>query len=133
VAHYIVKLFQCMRHERKGFMVTSWILLTVAIPFEVSGTTCIKLSLSFTKLLPSIAVFVFYGLSFTALTLVLKNIDVSLAYAVWSGLGTAIIAVIRNGMVQRASIGSQDLFVGHDHPGGRRSEPFCSQSAKPCG
>lgn len=72
----------------------SWILLTVAILFEVSGTTCMKLSLGFTKLLPSVAVFIFYGLSFTALTLVLKSIDVSVAYAVWSGLGTAIIAVI---------------------------------------
>jgi small multidrug resistance pump len=37
---------------------------------------------------------VFYGLSLGGLTLALKKIDVSFAYAVWSGLGTALIAVI---------------------------------------
>jgi len=75
-------------------MMTTWLLLIAAIVFEVFGTVSMKLSLGFTKLLPSVAVFVFYGLSFTGLTLVLKSIDVSVAYAVWSGLGTAIIAVI---------------------------------------
>jgi small multidrug resistance pump len=37
---------------------------------------------------------VFYGLSFTALTLCLKRLEVSMAYAVWSGLGTLLIAII---------------------------------------
>jgi small multidrug resistance pump len=53
-----------------------------------------KLSQGFTKLLPSVLLFVFYGLSFIALTLCIKRIDVSIAYAVWAGLGTALIAVI---------------------------------------
>ena len=53
-----------------------------------------KLSQGFTRLTPSVLLFVFYGLSFTALTIVLKKIDVSIAYAVWSGLGTALIAAI---------------------------------------
>jgi small multidrug resistance pump len=44
--------------------------------------------------LPSVLMFLFYGLSLSALTLALKRIDVSMAYAVWSGLGTALIAVI---------------------------------------
>ncbi|MDQ1240509.1 MAG: small multidrug resistance pump [Thermodesulfobacteriota bacterium] len=56
-----------------------------------------KLSQGFTQLWPSILVFVFYGFSFTASTFALKTIDVSIAYAVWMALGTAIIAVI--GMV----------------------------------
>jgi small multidrug resistance pump len=64
---------------------------------EVSGTICMKLSQGFTQLWPSVLVFVFYGFSFTASTLALKTIDVSIAYAVWMALGTAIIAVI--GMV----------------------------------
>jgi len=38
--------------------------------------------------------FIFYGLSFTLLTMVLKRMDVSIAYAIWSGLGTALIAII---------------------------------------
>lgn len=72
----------------------SWLYLTLAIVLEVCGTTSMKLSEGFEKLVPSILIFVFYGLSFGALTLALKGIDVSVAYAVWSGLGTAMIAAI---------------------------------------
>ena len=72
----------------------SWIYLVVAVVLEVSGTTSMKLSEGFTRLFPSILIFVFYGCSFFFLTLVLKRIDVSIAYAVWSGLGTALIAII---------------------------------------
>ena len=71
-----------------------WIYLVLAILLEVSGTTCMKLSAGFTKALPSILMFVLYGASFSVLTLALKKIDVSLAYAVWSGMGTALIATI---------------------------------------
>ena len=72
----------------------SWIILIGAILLEVAGTTSMKLSDGFSKLLPSILIFVFYGLSFVALTLCIKHIDVSVAYAVWAGVGTALIAVI---------------------------------------
>ncbi|MEI3605697.1 multidrug efflux SMR transporter [Pseudogracilibacillus sp. SE30717A] len=72
----------------------SWIYLIIAILAEVVGTTFMKLSQGFSKLLPSIMIFVFYGLSLTLLTLSLKKIDVSVAYAIWSGLGTAFIATI---------------------------------------
>jgi small multidrug resistance pump len=71
-----------------------WINLAFAIILEVSGTTCMKLSEGFTKLLPSVLIFIFYGLSFTSLTFALKKIDVSIAYAIWSGIGTALIAII---------------------------------------
>ena len=71
-----------------------WFYLIAAIILEVSGTTCMKLSQGFTRVLPSVLLFIFYGLSFTCLTLVLKKVDVSIAYAIWSGLGTAIIASI---------------------------------------
>ena len=72
----------------------SALYLILAILLEVSGTTCMKLSEGFTKWLPSTLVFVFYGASLSCLTLALKRIEVSLAYAVWSGLGTALIAAI---------------------------------------
>jgi small multidrug resistance pump len=71
-----------------------WVYLVLAILLEVSGTTCMKLSEGFTKTVPSILLFVFYSLSFGMLTLSLKRIDVSVAYAVWSGVGTALIATI---------------------------------------
>jgi small multidrug resistance pump len=53
-----------------------------------------KLSEGFSKVLPTFFVFVFYGLSIGALTLALNRIEVSVAYAVWSGMGTALVAVV---------------------------------------
>lgn len=53
-----------------------------------------KLSMGFSRLIPSILIFVFYGLSFTALTYSLKKIDLSIAYAVWSGIGIGLITII---------------------------------------
>jgi small multidrug resistance pump len=72
----------------------SWVYLIIAIIMEVIGTTNMKLSEGFTKLLPSILMFVFYGVSFAFITLALKKIDLSIAYALWSGVGTALIAAI---------------------------------------
>lgn len=53
-----------------------------------------KLSQGFTQLWPTVLVFVFYGFSFTASTFALKTIDISIAYAIWMALGTALIALI---------------------------------------
>jgi len=72
----------------------SWLYLVLAIVLEVSGTTSMKVSQGFTRVVPSVLMFLFYGLSLSALTLALKKIDVSVAYAVWSGLGTALIASV---------------------------------------
>lgn len=72
----------------------SYLYLILAILTEVSGTTAMKMSQGFTKLAPSIVMFIFYALSLTLLTLALKSIDVSVAYAIWSGVGTALIATI---------------------------------------
>ena len=71
-----------------------WFYLVLAILLEVAGTTNMKLSQGFSKTLPSILIFVFYGLSFTMLTLALKSIDISIAYAIWAGVGTVLIVVI---------------------------------------
>lgn len=72
----------------------TWLYLALAILLEISGTTCMKLSEGFTRLVPSILLVVFYTLSFGMLTLALKKLDVSIAYAIWSGVGTALIAAI---------------------------------------
>lgn len=69
-------------------------LLLLAIAFEVCGTTCMKLSEGFSKLFPSVLIFLFYAISFFFFTLALKGIDVSIAYAIWAGLGTALITVV---------------------------------------
>jgi small multidrug resistance pump len=71
-----------------------WLILGLAIGLEVAGTISMKLSDGFSKLVPSILIFVFYAASFAALTFTLKKIEISVAYAVWSGVGTALIATI---------------------------------------
>ncbi|HIA47802.1 MAG TPA: multidrug efflux SMR transporter [Candidatus Hydrogenedentes bacterium] len=68
--------------------------LLVAIILEVCGTVCMKLSDGFTNTLPSIGTYVFYGLCFWVFSIALKTLEVSIAYAIWSGVGTALIAAI---------------------------------------
>ena len=71
-----------------------WFYLVLAIGFEVGGTVSMKASAGFTNLLPSIAIFLFYGIAFVFLTLTLKAMEVGIVYAIWSGVGTALVAVI---------------------------------------
>jgi len=71
-----------------------WIYLCLAILFEVTGTTTMKLSEGFTKVIPSVLLILFYICSLYFLTLTLKSIEVSIAYAIWSGMGIIIITLI---------------------------------------
>jgi small multidrug resistance pump len=71
-----------------------WLALSGAIVLEVAGTTSMKLSQGFSRPLPSLLLFVFYGMSFTLMTIAVKKIDMSVSYAIWSGVGTALIAMI---------------------------------------
>ena len=71
-----------------------WLALTGAIALEIAGTTSMKLSQGFTRALPSVLLFVFYALSFALMTIAVKRIDMSVSYAIWSGVGTAVIALI---------------------------------------
>ncbi len=66
----------------------------IAIVSEVIGSTALKASQGFSKLLPSLVVVLGYGLAFYFLSLSLKTIPLNIAYAVWSGLGTALIALL---------------------------------------
>ncbi len=81
----------------------NWLFLLGAILAEVAGTTSMKLSAGFSNLVPSILMLVFYVGSLGALTLAIRTIEVSVAYAIWSGLGTALIAVL-GAVVFRESI-----------------------------
>jgi len=71
-----------------------WIYLIIAILTEVVGTTMMKVSEGLTRLMPSIWMFVMYAISFVFMAFALKKLEVSTAYAIWSGLGTAVIAAI---------------------------------------
>ena len=68
--------------------------LAAAIILEICGTISLKLSQGFTRLGPAGVVVICYAVSFALLSLALRGIDLSVAYAVWSGVGTAIVAAI---------------------------------------
>jgi small multidrug resistance pump len=68
--------------------------LSIAILSEVAGTVALKYTDGFTRLAPSSAVVLGYGISFWLLALVLEEMPIGLTYAVWAAVGTALIAAI---------------------------------------
>ncbi|MDE4132192.1 SMR family transporter [Phaeobacter sp. QD34_3] len=71
-----------------------YIYLIVAVAAETIGTTALQASQQFSRLVPSLIVLVAYGFSFYMLGLTLKVMPVGIVYAIWSGLGIVLIAVI---------------------------------------
>ncbi len=74
-------------------MKSLWYLM-IAIPFGVLGTISMKLSQGLKKWKPSVCLAIFSVISFVALTFAIRGMDVSLAYAIWSGMGTILIAIL---------------------------------------
>ncbi|WP_308914864.1 multidrug efflux SMR transporter [Jannaschia sp. LMIT008] len=72
----------------------AWVYLVFAIAFEVIGTSALKASEGLTRLGPTAVAIVAYGGALGLLALVLQSIPVGVAYAIWSGLGIVLIAVI---------------------------------------
>ncbi len=73
----------------KGFL-----YLALAIVSEVFGSTMLKLSEGFTQAWPIIGIIAGFLSAFTFLSFSLKTIDLSSAYATWSGVGTALTAIV---------------------------------------
>ncbi|PVH27645.1 DMT family transporter [Pararhodobacter oceanensis] len=71
-----------------------WFLLAIAIVFETIGTTALKASDGFARFWPTTISIATYIVSFYLLSLVLRVIPVGIAYAIWSGFGIFLIAVI---------------------------------------
>jgi small multidrug resistance pump len=74
--------------------VKTFLILFLAIVAEVVATSALKASEGFTRLVPSLIVVAGYGIAFTCLSLTLKTIPLGVAYAIWSGIGTALVAVV---------------------------------------
>nr|WP_239537968.1 multidrug efflux SMR transporter [Dyella mobilis] len=68
--------------------------LGLAIVAEVIATSALKASNGFSNLVPSIVVIVGYGVAFFCLSMTLRQMPLGVAYAVWSGAGTALVALI---------------------------------------
>jgi small multidrug resistance pump len=72
----------------------AWIYLSAAIASEVVGTVFLNYTDGFTKPAPSILVLATYAASLWLTALALRELEISLAYSVWAGVGTAAVAVI---------------------------------------
>jgi len=72
----------------------SYLYLALAIVSEVIGTSALKASNEFTRLVPSLITLVAFVSAFYFLSLCLRTIPVGIAYAIWSGIGIVLISVI---------------------------------------
>ncbi|CUH83160.1 DMT family transporter [Thalassovita mediterranea] len=75
-------------------MPKTYLILLLAVMTETIATTALQASQQFTRLIPSVVVVLGYGVSFWLLSLTLKTLPVGIVYALWSGLGIVLIAVI---------------------------------------
>ncbi|TDO07664.1 small multidrug resistance pump [Halomonas ventosae] len=72
----------------------AFLFLALAIVAEVIATSALKASAGFTRLWPSVAVVIGYGLAFYLLALVLRSMPVGIAYAFWAGLGIVLVTLV---------------------------------------
>jgi small multidrug resistance pump len=72
----------------------AYLFLLGAIAAEIFSTSTLKNTDGFTRLWPSVACAAGYIISFLALSQAVKGVQVGVAYAIWSGLGTAAIVAI---------------------------------------
>ena len=72
----------------------TFVLLAVAIAFEVLATSALKLTDGFTRLWPSLVTIVGYSLAFYFLSLTLRTLPVGIVYAIWAGVGVVLVALI---------------------------------------
>jgi small multidrug resistance pump len=86
-----------------------YLLLILAIAAEVAGTSALKASQGFTRLVPSLIVVAGYAASFYLLALALKQIPIGTAYAIWSGLGTVGVVLI-GALLLRESVNPAGLL-----------------------
>ncbi len=90
-------------------MTAHWVYLGIAIISEVIGTTALKSVEGFTNPLPTAIVAVGYGAAFYFLSLTLTAIPMGIAYAIWSGVGVALIS-LAGWALYKQSLGPGELF-----------------------
>jgi small multidrug resistance pump len=94
-----------------------WLALAIAIIAEVIGTTALKASNEFTRLIPSLIVVVGYGTAFYFMSISMRVLPVGIMYAIWSGMGIVLISVLgwlvfRQTLDTPAVIGLAFIIVG---------------------
>jgi small multidrug resistance pump len=71
-----------------------YLYLAIAILAEIVGTSLLKATDGFTRLAPTATVLLAYGVAFWMMSLSLKTIQVAVVYAIWSGAGIVLIAIV---------------------------------------
>ena len=71
-----------------------WLLLLTGVVTQSLSATCMKLSVGFSNLLPTVLAFVFWGISFCIFIFALKDFDLSYAFALYAGVGVVLVALI---------------------------------------
>lgn len=71
-----------------------WASLAIAIIFGVLGTISMKISHGLEHVKPAISLAIFYTISFVAMTFAMQYIQLSVVYAVWSGVGTVLVSIV---------------------------------------
>jgi small multidrug resistance pump len=72
----------------------NYVYLFAAIVSEVIATSALKAAEGFSRFWPSVIVIVGYGLAFYCLSLTMRTIPIGIAYAIWSGVGIVLIALV---------------------------------------
>ncbi|MDD2660454.1 MAG: multidrug efflux SMR transporter [Methylococcales bacterium] len=72
----------------------NWIYLAIAIMSEVVATSALKAAEGFTRFWPSLLVVIGYASAFYFLSLTLRTIPLGIAYAIWSGVGVALVSIV---------------------------------------
>ncbi|SMO41500.1 small multidrug resistance pump [Ruegeria faecimaris] len=85
---------QCNLIECETPVPKAYLLLLLAVVAETIGTTALQASQQFSRFWPSVLVVVGYGIAFYLMALTLKYMPVGIVYAIWSGLGIVLIAII---------------------------------------
>src|SRR5437870_13713813 len=94
----------------------NYVYLLIAIVAEVIATSALKATAQFSRLLPSLIVVAGYLCSFYFLSLVLNSIPVGIAYAIWSGLGIVLVAVLATFLYRQApdwpAVAGMGMIIG---------------------
>lgn len=75
-------------------MLNTYIILAISICAETLATTMMKASDGFTRIIPSMVVVVGYAISFYGLSQVVKTMNISIAYAIWAGMGIFLVSIM---------------------------------------
>lgn len=80
----------------------NWLYLAIAIISEVVATSALKSAEGFTRLVPSLLVVIGYASAFYFLSLTLRTIPLGVAYAIWSGVGVALVSIVGWGIYHQS-------------------------------